>query len=79
MRKITVLADWDAEAEVWVATSDDVPGLATEASSIDELVPKLKVMVPELLALNGFAEEIDHHQVPIELCSRLEFNSCALA
>ena len=79
MRKISVTADWDAEAEVWVATSDDVPGLVTEAASIDELVLKLKIMVPELLALNGFAEEIHHHQVPIELCSRLEFNSCSVA
>ena len=26
-----VLADWDPEANVWVATSDDVPGLTVKA------------------------------------------------
>jgi len=29
-----VKAIWDEEARVWVATSDGVPGLATEAESI---------------------------------------------
>lgn len=79
MQKIHVTADWDAEAGVWVATSDDVPGLITEASNLDELVLKLKTLVPELLALNGSAEEIDHREIPISLCSRLEFNSHASA
>ena len=27
----------DDEAKVWVATSDDVPGLATEAETMQEL------------------------------------------
>ena len=47
-----VKAIWDDEARVWVATSDDVPGLATEAESIDVLLGKLRVMVPELLEAN---------------------------
>lgn len=46
-------ASWDDEAAVWVAESDDVPGLATEAESIEALVGKLRHMVPELLELNG--------------------------
>ena len=46
---LTVNAIWDDEAEVWVATSNDVPGLATEASDLNELMAKLKVMIPELL------------------------------
>ncbi len=50
---LLVHATWDEEAKVWVATSDDVPGLATEAESLDVLVPKLKAMIPELLELNG--------------------------
>ena len=44
-----VQADWDPEADVWVATSDDVPGLATEAETIEALMQKLRVIVPELL------------------------------
>jgi predicted RNase H-like HicB family nuclease len=47
-----VHADWDPEAGVWVATSDDVPGLATEASTIEALAAKLRIMVPELLEAN---------------------------
>lgn len=48
---IVVKAEWDPEAEVWVATSDDVPGLATEAATPAELEAKLHVMIPELLEL----------------------------
>jgi predicted RNase H-like HicB family nuclease len=48
-----VRAEWDEEARVWVATSDDVPGLATEERTIEGLIEKLKVMIPELLEANG--------------------------
>lgn len=40
-RVIVVRAEWDDEAKVWVATSDDVPGLATEADSDEALLKKL--------------------------------------
>ena len=43
---------WDAEAAVWVATSEDVPGLVLESGSIDDLRERLCCAVPELLALN---------------------------
>jgi predicted RNase H-like HicB family nuclease len=49
----TVKAEWDDEASVWVATSDDVPGLVTEAATLERLMEKLRVMVPEMLELNG--------------------------
>ena len=55
-RRIVVCAMWDDEARVWVATSDDVPGLATEADTAEALVEKLKRMVPELLDENGHAD-----------------------
>ena len=50
---IVVHAFWDEEAGVWVATSDDVPGLVTEAETQDELLAKLHVLIPELIELNG--------------------------
>lgn len=50
---LTVNAFWDAEADVWVATSEDVPGLVTEAGSMDDLVAKLKDLIPDLLEANG--------------------------
>ena len=49
MRMIVVRALWDAEAGVFVATSDDVPGLVAEAGSLQELEAKLGSLVPELL------------------------------
>jgi predicted RNase H-like HicB family nuclease len=49
-----VLAQWDTEAGVWVAESEDVPGLVAEAESPNGLAQKLRVLIPELLELNGF-------------------------
>jgi predicted RNase H-like HicB family nuclease len=53
--EVAVHAVWDPEASVWVAESDDVPGLVTEADDIDALVGKLEVLIPELLEANGVA------------------------
>ncbi|MSQ20877.1 MAG: DUF1902 domain-containing protein [Betaproteobacteria bacterium] len=66
MRQFDVVAIWDPEAEVWVATSDDVPGLITEAASMEVFIEKLKVMIPELLAANGYN---DGDEVPFTLRS----------
>lgn len=63
-----VRAEWDAEAAVWVATSDDVPGLVTEAETIEALDAKLKSMVPELLEANGCMPA--DGQVAVELLAR---------
>ena len=52
-KPLCVHAEWDAEARVWVATSFDVPGLATEADSVEALVDKLEIVIPELLEANG--------------------------
>ena len=67
-KPLIVYATWDDEAKVWVVTSNDVPGLATEAESLDVLVPKLKAMIPELLDANGHA---DTDEIPFRLLSEL--------
>ena len=68
MQKILFIrAEWDADVGVWVATSDDVPGLATEAETLESLSAKLEVMVPELLDANGYP---DGPEVPFELLAR---------
>ncbi|HEY6138857.1 MAG TPA: DUF1902 domain-containing protein [Thermoanaerobaculia bacterium] len=51
-----VEADWDTKAGVWVATSDDVPGLATEAETNETLTERLRTMIPELLEANGLLQ-----------------------
>ena len=43
---------WDNDAQVWVATSNDVPGLVMEAEDFDELVKRVEDAIPELLELN---------------------------
>jgi len=50
---------WDSEAYVWVATSDDVQGLALEHGSLDALMERVKYAVPELLELNEQLPPID--------------------
>jgi hypothetical protein len=48
-----IRVEWDEDAAVWTADSDDVPGLATEADTVEALSAKLRSLVPELLILNG--------------------------
>jgi len=55
-RTYEVEAHWDPEAGVWVAESDDIPGLVAEAESMTALVEKVRVLVPELFELNGGLE-----------------------
>lgn len=44
---------WDDEANVWTATSDDIPGLVLESGSFDALLERTRFAVPELLSLNN--------------------------
>ena len=65
-----VQADWDPEAGVWVATSADVPGLATESETIEGLTNKLRTMIPELLEANGLLSgSIQSDSIAFELTS----------
>jgi len=62
-----IRAEWDEEARVWVATSEDVPGLATEAETVEGLIEKLRGMIPELLEANGLSLA---QEVQFEVLSR---------
>ncbi len=66
-KPLVVTANWDEEAKVWVATSDDVPGLATEASTCEALIEKLKRMIPELLDANGYTDGDDELPFQVQL------------
>ena len=54
-------AEWDEDVQVWVASSDDVPGLATEKETLEGLIKKLKTMIPELLEANGTETDQEAH------------------
>ena len=53
MQTYEVHAHWDADAKVWWAESNDVPGLAIESPSADGLLIELRQLVPELLEMNN--------------------------
>lgn len=48
---------YDPESQVWWAESDDLPGLASEASTPDELVERVVSVARELLIANGAAPD----------------------
>lgn len=43
---------WDSEADVWIATSEDIPGLVLESGSFDALLERARFAIPELIELN---------------------------
>jgi predicted RNase H-like HicB family nuclease len=52
---LEIRAQWDDEARVWIATSEDVPGLCVQADTFEELVETAAALAPELLAANHIA------------------------
>ena len=52
-RSITIDARWDAEASVWIATSNDVPGLVVEADTWPTMIQEVRLVLPDLLELSG--------------------------
>ena len=43
---------WDAEANVWIAVCDEIP-ITLEDGSLDRLMYRVKIAVPELIELNN--------------------------
>ena len=69
-KEILVKAQWDDGAQVWVAESEDVPGLITESKIMKQLVDKLKILIPELLEANGILDEMQGEDIPFHLFSK---------
>ncbi len=67
IKPLFIRAEWDEEAGVWVASSDDVPGLVTEQATMEGLISKLKIIIPELLEANGIKF---NQEVPFEVFTR---------
>jgi predicted RNase H-like HicB family nuclease len=61
MLEYTVILLWDDKASVWIAESQDLPGLILESESFDTPVERVKKAVPELLELSG----TEHSQVKL--------------
>ena len=69
---LTVKATWDNEANVWVAESEDVPGLITEADTMEQLITRLHTLIPELLEENGILSQLENKTIPFHLYSERE-------
>jgi hypothetical protein len=55
-RSMTIQARWDDEAGVWIATSQDVPGLVVEADTWAAMIEEVRLVLPDLL---DFSEQGD--------------------
>ena len=59
---------WDEEAGVWIAQSDDIPGLVLEGGSLDALIERVRFAAPKLLDLNkkpgvnSFCFKVERHE-----------------
>lgn len=49
MSELVFEVAWDSEVEVWWISKTPIPGLVTEAPTLDALHQKLVVMIPEML------------------------------
>jgi len=67
-----ISAFWDEDASVWVESSDDVPGLVTKAGTIELLVAKLKLLIPDLLEANGILPKT-YDSVPFHLHAGINY------
>jgi hypothetical protein len=52
-RDILINARWDGEAQVWLATSGDVPGLVVEADTWPAMIEEVRLVLPDLLKVAG--------------------------
>jgi hypothetical protein len=64
MTIVVIRADYDEEAQVWVAQSDEIP-LVTEAATVEVLCQKLPSLIQDVLGENGDARV--GKDVPFEL------------
>ena len=71
---MNIFVQRDIDAEVWVATSEDIPGLVTEAGTPNELCEKLLQIVPDLLELNADLVK-DKNPKEIEVVFKIPFES----
>jgi predicted RNase H-like HicB family nuclease len=68
-------ASWDAEAGVWIATSEDIQGLCAQADTFDELCEVVTELAPELLVANGQLDASKPGDIPLDFLAHRQ--TCA--
>ena len=74
MAHFRVEAAFDREAGVWYVCESNIPGLATEAASLDELARKLAIMIPDLMqeAHEDIGADVPFDLIAHHVTSRLQ-------
>lgn len=62
---ILVHAMWDDEARVWVASSDDIDGLAVEAATMEALEKNVLNAITDLIEMNNVP--FDGPEIPVHI------------
>ena len=70
-KQLVIDANWDSDVRVWVATSEDVPGVAVEADTTNETMDILKDVILDLMEANG-VEAVDDMEVVVRFAQRQE-------
>jgi len=52
-RSLSIDARWAPEANVWIATRNDVAGLVVEAETWPAMIEEARLVLPELFELSG--------------------------
>ncbi len=64
---IAILAEWDPDALVWVATSDDIGGFVMEDATLERLVSRVPAVLEDLIELNNLELPANVSEVPFEV------------
>lgn len=56
-RDVDIQARWDSDANVWIATCTDVPGLVVEGDTWPTMIEEVRLVLPDLLELSGLHHE----------------------
>ncbi|MFM8608497.1 MAG: DUF1902 domain-containing protein [Hyphomicrobiales bacterium] len=72
-RDFIIKASWDADAGVWLASSDAVPGLAVEAETWPRLLDEIGHVLPDLIELNRL--ELDASAFTVRAESRVSLSA----
>ena len=75
---IDIVAEWDPEASVWVATSEDIAGFVMEDATLERLVSRVPGVLEDLIELNNVELPRDVVEVPFEVHA-LQTGTAAIA
>jgi hypothetical protein len=64
---IEISAEWDPEASVWVATSEDIDGFVMEDATIERLASRVPDVLEDLIELNGVERPPGINRVPFQI------------